>query len=113
MIDACRDILSDQSTRDDAVLVTALDGLDHLVSDHILAASHDGRFTAACGATVLSQSMCSDPHPLCPMCVPPLPIGPSARYAQLPVEMIRGLRSRCCALVDAFGLGSAASHPHS
>jgi hypothetical protein len=54
-----------------AVVVTAIDGLDHLVPDTVLARSRDGSYPAACGSTITGAPLAAAPGPACPLCGPP------------------------------------------
>jgi hypothetical protein len=50
------------------VLVTCLDGLDHLVPEPVLATATDGRYTAACGRIVLPAALLVPGGRRCPLC---------------------------------------------
>lgn len=54
----------------DAVAVTALDGLEHLVPGYALAERwrDDGCYPAWCGTSIFSASMCEPPGKPCPLC---------------------------------------------
>lgn len=50
------------------VSVTCLDGLDHLVSEPVLAGATDGRYPAACGRVVMPAALLVPNGRRCPLC---------------------------------------------
>jgi hypothetical protein len=51
------------------VTITAPDRCDHLVDEKVFATSRTGRYTARCGAIVVSAGLAEGPGRPCPLCI--------------------------------------------